>query len=244
MTGVIEAAVFGDAHGHPIEIQVWTRAGMPERDVRAGVSRILTDEGELQSNERLYIFELTGESLDRKSITPLGTIPEPKPFPRSDPVEIPVSPEAPEPEAPGFPSGGWARPEAPAESPRSRRPRIGKISLTSSETTSQAEVALELAERQAEGSGEGAKTPYALRVTAATTLEAAQRLLNRQGVFSLRGVSLIEVMEERMVVVIVDSTLREPVSLLGAVLVGDSQVYEATVKATLDAVNRQLERAL
>lgn len=243
ITGVIEAAVFGDSQGRPIEIQVWTRAGFPERDVRSGVSRLLTEEGELQSNERLYIFELTGESLDRRSVTPLGSIPEAPERPVT-PLEPPVSPEPPEPETSEFPSGGWARPPASPESSKPRRPRIGKISLSSSETTSHAEVSLELPDRQAEGTGEGAKTPYALRVTAATTLEAAQRLLDRQGVFSLRGVSLVEVMDERMVVVIVESTLGEGASLLGAVLVGGSQVYEATVKATLDAVNRQLEQAL
>lgn len=215
--GVLEAAVVEDAAGHPVEIQAWIRSGVAEAEVRKRITQILTDMGQLQHMERTYVHELTEE-----------------PWVVDDLGEVSTAAQT------------TSAPPGPSEKEESRvvRPRIGKISLTASESVSHADVSLVLEAREAEGSGQGPKTPYALRITAATTLEAVHALLGDQEVFSLEGVSLVEVMKERMVLVIVNSRLHGGTRLLGAALVNGGQVYEVTVKATLDAVNRQLSNAL
>ena len=125
-----------------------------------------------------------------------------------------------------------------------RRPVIAKIGLTSSGPNSEAEVNLVLDGKESAGMGSGPRTSYSLRVVAATTLEAAQAFLGSKGLFALEGASVVEVLDRQVVLVLVNSALGDGDAVLGAALVGESPVHEATVRATLDAVNRHLSLAL
>lgn len=232
LAGVIEAAVFPDSMGYPVEIQVWTGPEVDERYIRQAVADLLTERGQLQYNERVYIFELTREM----------TAPPPEAV-----IPIVPVPGAGEAESDEFAWGegevGEAKPPV-EEAPGMRRPRIGRITLSASGPDTEANVTLVYGNQQADGVGTGPKTPYSLRVTAATTLEAAQALLGEQGFFTLQGVSLVEILGQRAVMVVAETTLGGGRKLLGACLVGETEVHEATVRAALDAVNRQLELAL
>lgn len=230
LSGVIEAAVFPDEQGRPIEIQIWTGPEVDERYIRQAVADLLSERGMIQYNERVYVFELTREMTapPPQEVAPVVPLREQSPF------------EA-EPQ-----SNAWEEEISAVEDPasRSRRPKIGKINLSASGSDTQANISLVYAGQQADGVGTGPKTPYSLRVTAATTLEAAQALLGEKGVFTLQGVSLVEILGQRAVMVVAETTLGGGRKLLGACLVGETQVHEATVRAALDAVNRQLELAL
>lgn len=125
-----------------------------------------------------------------------------------------------------------------------RRPVIAKIGLTSTGPNAEAEVNLVLDGKESAGLGSGPRTSYSLRVVAATTLEAAQAFLGSKGLFALEGASVVEVLERQVVLVLVNSALGNGDIVLGAALVGESPIHEATVRATLDAVNRHLSLAL
>lgn len=220
--GVLGAVVFNDVAANPVEIQVFTRVGTLEQGVRRRISDVLTRHGKASSAERVFVFELASAGLG--SPPNIGA-----------PNVEGVSPS-------------WTQEEqaAPAErkARTARRPQLGRISLATAENHSQASVSLIFNGKEAEGLGRAQRTPYALRLTAAATLEAAQALVGRKGVFSLEGVGLVEVLKQSMVLVIVRTTIGGGRVLLGASLVGESQAHEATVRATLDAVNRQLELRL
>jgi hypothetical protein len=222
LDGVLGAVVFKDSAGNPVEIQVFTRSGSSEPEIRRSIAELLARRGKGQTAERVFLFALAGQP-------PSG------PRVGAPNVAGAVGPhEVTEPEAP----------ELEPSSSRQKRPKIGRISLASSGPTSLANVSLTLNGRQAEGMGRARKTPYGLRVTAAATLEAAQALIGEPGLLALEGASLVEAVGRRLVVVLVHSALEGGRMVLGAALVGDTPVHEATVRATLDAVNRQLELVL
>jgi hypothetical protein len=233
--GVIGAVIFNDPSGSPVEIQAFTKAGTLEREVRKSIGDVLAGYGKLGGPERVYVFELAESGLEgphvgapnvEVAIPKQITVPQPRPA-------------APEP-APAPQSTSTSRSEVGA-----RRPKIGKILLSSNGPTSQANVSLVLDGLEAEGTGRGRKTAFALRVTSATTLEAAQTLIGEKGIFTLEGVSLVEILSQQVVVALVHSSLGNGNGrlLVGASLVGDAPIYEAAVRATLDAVNRQFELA-
>lgn len=120
------------------------------------------------------------------------------------------------------------------------RPLIGDISVSTSGPTVEAHVSLLLDGRESEGRGSGPRTAHSLRVVAATTLEAAMAFLGRSGLFALEGVSMVEVLGQKVVIVLVNSVFGEKRLVLGASMVGDGEIHEAAVKAALDAVNRQI----
>lgn len=222
LDGVLGAVVFKDSAGNPVEIQVFTRSGSSEPEIRRSIAELLARRGKGQTAERIFLFALAGQP-------PSGPrVGAPNVAGAVGPHEV-TEPEAPDPEP---------------SSSRQKRPKIGRISLASSGPTSLANVSLTLNGRQAEGMGRARKTPYGLRVTAAATLEAAQALIGEPGLLALEGASLVEAVGRRLVVVLVHSALEGGRMVLGAALVGDTPVHEATVRATLDAVNRQLELVL
>lgn len=219
--GVIGAVVFNDVAANPVEIQVFTRSGTAEHSVRRQISGILSRRGMFSSAERVFVFELAGVGGGAAKV---GT-------PNVEGARR-LSEEEP------------ASPAEPATPHELGRPRLGGISLTSSGQHAQASVSLVFNGREAEGIGHAANTPYGLRLTAATTLEAVQALLEKKGLFSLEGVALMEVLEQQVVLVLVETTLGGGRLLLGSSLLAGSPAHEATVRATLDAVNRQLELSL
>ena len=212
LPGVISAVMLDDGSGNHFEIQVFVREGTPERQIRQQIADSLSKHGRMQSAERIYVFELSGD--DASDVAP---------------VEVAAPPSV-------SPSSEQAAAVA--------RPTIGKILLSSSGPTAQAQVKLVLNGIESEGVGTGRKTSYSLRVVAATTLEAAQAFIGQKGVFALEGVSLVEVLGQKVAICLVHSAIGEGRLVLGASLVGNSPVHEATVRATLDAVNRQLGLAL
>lgn len=216
--GVIGAVVFNDVAANPVEIQVFTRSGTSEHSVRRQISGILTRRKMFSSAERVFVFELAGVGGGAAKV---GT-------PNVEGARRPTEEEIP----------------PPAASKEAGRPRLGGISLISSGQLAQASVSLVFNGKEAEGIGHAANTPYGLRLTAATTLEAVQALLGRKDLFALEGVALMEVLDRKVVLVLVETKLGGGRLLLGSSLLADSPAHEATVRATLDAVNRQLELSL
>lgn len=220
--GVVSAVVFGDRAGRPIEVQAFTFSGTSQPEVRKQIAGALTRRGHIQDTERVVVFELAGEPTRSR---------------------------------PGLPNvqgalTDWPQPKVSSQSsaaaPRrsKRRPRIGKISLAGNGPNAEASVQLIFNGKEAEGLGRARKTTYSLRVTAAATLEAAQALIGQPGLLALEGVSLVEVLRRRMVIVLAHSALAGGRFVVGASLVGDGPVHAAAVRASLDAVNRQLDMAL
>ena len=121
------------------------------------------------------------------------------------------------------------------------RPRIHRISLEVGGKNDEANVSLVMNGVEAVGKGRSAKTPHGLRVTAAATLEAAQTLVRQEGILELKGASLVETLGQKVVVVLVHCDLDGGRLMVGAALVGRSSIHQATVRASLDAVNRQLD---
>lgn len=122
-----------------------------------------------------------------------------------------------------------------------RRPKIGLMSLEEAGLDAEAKVSLVLGETEAQVWGRSRRTQYGLRVTAAATLEAAQTLIGSRGLLKLKGVSLVETLREKVVIALVHSSVNEGITVVGAALVGDGPIHEATVRAALDAINRQME---
>lgn len=219
--GVISAVVFNDRTGRPVEVQAFTLAGTSEPDVRKRIAETLARRGQIQSTQRVVVFALAGEAGKARPGVPnvIGA-------------------------QPSWPDETVARKLAAPPASRKPRPRIGKISLAGSGPNAEASVSLIFDGKEAEGLGRARRTTYSLRVTAAATLEAAQALIGQPGLLALEGVSLVEVINKKVVVVLAHSALRGGRMVLGASLVGDGPVHAATVRAALDAVNRQLELAL
>lgn len=134
------------------------------------------------------------------------------------------------------PEPGLGRPD--------RRPLIGPITVSVEGPNSEAQVSLVMDGKESRGVGTGPITPHSLRVVAATTLEAAQAFLGQAGVFTLEGVSLVETLDQNIVVVLAKSALGQGPLVLGSALMADRPIHEATVRAALDAVNRQLSLVL
>jgi hypothetical protein len=124
---------------------------------------------------------------------------------------------------------------------RQGRPRIDRIALEVEGSDCRAKVSLVMNGVEAEGRGRSERSEYALRVTAAAALEAAQALIGAAGVLELKGASVVETLQRKMVIVLVNSSINGDRMVVGAAIVGDAPVHEATVRATMDAVNRQLE---
>lgn len=121
------------------------------------------------------------------------------------------------------------------------RPRIDRVALEVEGPDCRANVSLVMNGVEAEGRGRSTRSHYALRVTAAAALEAAQALLGVKGVLELKGASVVDTLQRKMVIVLVHSSIAGERMVVGAALVDDAPVHEATVRATMDAVNRQLE---
>lgn len=137
-----------------------------------------------------------------------------------------------------------ARPDLGDSGRPDSRPLIGGITVSVEGLNSEAQVSLVMDGKESRGVGTGPITPHSLRVVAATTLEAAQAFLGQAGVFTLEGVSLIETLGQNIIVVLAKSALGQSRLVLGSALTADRPIHEATVRAALDAVNRQLSLVL
>ena len=181
-------------------------------------------------NSRVYVFELSAESYfdDLESLERQVEFAEQEAR-AAGPGAITTVDEEPTPKPP--PS------EVPVGAPTKERPRVRKVSLTSSSWTSEAVVALGHEDHEIVGQASSEKTPHGLKVVAEATIEAAQALAGDTVTFKVKSASLVNVGGQEAVLVLV---LENDQDMLGSALTRGGPLHEATVRATLDAINRRL----
>jgi hypothetical protein len=111
------------------------------------------------------------------------------------------------------------------------------VILSSTTQHAEASVALQGPGQEVVGAASGEKTAYGLAVVAEATLKACGELVPEFDV-ELRGASLVTVVGEQAVVSLV--RVRGYEDLMGCALLRNGPASDATVRATLDAVNRVL----
>lgn len=239
--------VMTDVDGHDVEMEVFVKAGTSELTVRQTIAQLLSRHGKFQNAGRIVIYELSPE-VSFEDVVPSGRPGSGQAFQGFRQPAALERPQASPPAAPS-PAASPPPPVAPPPEPQVRdagslRPVIGRIVLLPDDEQVEAQVELSLGDVQVQGSGSGANTLNSIRVVAATTLEASQAFLGRQGVFALKGVSLVETMGQQVLIVIVESSVEGKRLVVGAALVGDRPLHEVAVRAALDAINRQLALGL
>jgi hypothetical protein len=214
--GVLGCAILRGHDGKPAEVQVFTQTGI-DRD--AIQSRVLEDISQLDVGDamhQIYVFELEAESYfgDLESLERAVEFAEQDARSKGPSTGLQeVKPP------PGFVA----------------RPRITRVSVTSSSWTSEAEVAL----GDVVGQASAEKTPHGLKVLAEATLNAASKIVP-EATFRLLSASLVQVSGKEAVLVLVED---EGSEMLGSALTRGGPINEATVRATLDAINRRLHRS-
>jgi hypothetical protein len=228
MPGVLGCVILATPDGAPSEIQAFTQTGADQNEVQKKILSEVATRGLDSDLRQVFVFELEAETHfgDRETLERAAELAEQEARIRG-PVslrEVQDMPERPPvPRGPGTGTGG-------------RRPPLLKVAITSSEWRSEAEVALGGERQEAVGLAEGEKTPHGLKVLAQATLDAALKLVD--GELTLRGASLVKIFEEEAVLVLVD--VDDEYVTVGAALTRGGPVAEATVRATLDAINRRL----
>lgn len=125
--------------------------------------------------------------------------------------------------------------------PGGKRPLLVRVSPAPSIGRSIAGLALEGGAGRVADEATGELTPHGLELLAEGTLDAVANLLGLRR-FTSGTASLVELGGQGVVVVVVDE--REGPQLVGAALVREGSITETAVRATLDAINRRLERGL
>ena len=223
--GVLGCVILAGGDGSPSEIQAFTSTGTDRDEIQARVLEEMASRDFGDENSRVYVFELSAESY----------------FDDLESLERQV--EFAEQEARSAGRIGDQEGEAGAEAPPRpvgsplARPRVRKVSLSSSSWTSEATVALGDEETEAVGQASAEKTPHGLKVVADATLEAAQKITGGDVSFRVKSASLVNVGGQEAVLVLV---LENEQDMLGSALTRGGPLHEATVRATLDAINRRL----
>jgi hypothetical protein len=221
LPGVLGCVILANTDGTPSEIQAFTQVGADRDQVQEAIRTEVAKAGLDGKLKQVFVFELEAESHfgDRESLTRAAEVAEQEARSRGPARQVVTRP--------------------PGKAPASvrARPPILRVSFSSTNWNSEAEVALGSAEDEVVGQATGEKTPHGLKVLAAATLEAVQNLVGDSEI-ELKGASLVSMMGEEAVLVLVSE--QGGPDLLGAALVKGGPVAEAAVKATLDAVNRRL----
>jgi hypothetical protein len=229
LDGVLGCVILTAGDGNPAEIQAFTRVGTDLQAVRQAVVDEVAKTGLQRSLEKVFVFELEAESHfgDRESLERAAELAEQEARSRGplSTVEPPKAKPSPPPK-----KGGKAGSKS--------RPVLRRVVLGSSPTggNSEAEVVLGGVDNEVVGRARGDKTPHGLKVLAQATLEAAGRLVPDVE-FILTGASLVTAIGREAVIVIVQD---EDLETVGAAMVRAGPISEATVRATLDAINRRL----
>src|SRR5687768_12128366 len=213
--GVLGCAILRGSDGSPAEIQVFTQTGIDRDEIQ---SRVMEEVAQLEIGDamhQVYVFELEAESY----------------FGDLESLERAVEFAEQDARAKG-PSGGEEVTPPPGFT---QRPRVSRVSVTSSSWTSEATVAL----GEVVGRASAEKTPHGLKVLAEATLNAASKIVP-EARFTLRSASLVNVSGQEAVLVLVDD---DGADMLGSALTRGGPINEATVRATLDAINRRLHRS-
>lgn len=214
--GVLGCAVLRGSDGRPSEIQVFTQTGIDRDEIQ---SRVMEEVAQLDvgdATHQVYVFELEAESYfgDLESLERAVELAE-----QDARAKGPSSGDAPATAPPGF----------------TNRPRVTRVSVSSSSWTSEATVSL----GEVVGQASAEKTPHGLKVLAEATLNAASKIVP-EARFNLRSASLVNVSGQEAVLVVVDD---DGTDMLGSALTRGGPINEATVRATLDAINRRLHRS-
>ena len=224
--GVLGCVILVNDDGSAGEIQAFTRSGSDRDQVHAAILREVELRGAEQSLREIFVFELDAESEfgDRDSLLRAAEIAE-----QEARIKGPASAALLE-----RLERDMATMDRGSGSPRTP---FKKVVLTSSHWTSEAEVALG-ENGDIVGRASGDKTPHGLKVLGEATLEAVGKITNTTS-FSFSGASLVNILGREAVMVLVRL---DDLETVGAALVREGPVTEAAVRATLDAVNRRLER--
>ena len=216
--GVLGCAILRSSEGRPTEIQAFTHTGTDRDEIQARIMEEISGRDLGPQMSQVHVFELEAESY----------------FGDLESLERAVEFAEQEARAKGPLA---ARAKHPSKPIPGLRPRVTKVSLTSSSWTAQASVGLG-GDTEVVGEAHAEKTPYGLKVLAEATLSAAGQLVSAN--FELKSASLVSVGGKEAVLILVED---DQVEMLGSALVRGQPISEATVRATLDAINRRLGRA-
>lgn len=224
LPGVLGCVILISPDGAAAEIQVFTQMGVVVSEIEAAIN------GEVESSnvdlnlKGIHVFELEAESLpgDRAALARAAERAEEEARARS-----------------GF--GDLVGPSGRARhAGLNARPVLQRVVLSASDITSEAQVALGApSDREVVGTASGEKTAYSLKVVAQAALAACEQLVEGFET-QLRGASLVTLAGEEVAMVLLQQTGGP--DLVGAALLRNGSPAEAIVRATLDAVNRQLLR--
>jgi hypothetical protein len=223
--GVLGCVILTSGEGSPNEIQAFTSTGTDRDEIQARILEEMASRDFGDENSRVYVFELSAESY----------------FDDLESLERQVEFAEQEARSTGAigdqPSGPASDVREPGDPVLRARPRVRKVSLTSSSWTSEAVVALGEEGHETVGQASAEKTPHGLKVVAEATLEAAQKIAGGGTTFAVKSASLVNVGGHEAVLVLV---LENEQDMLGSALTRGGPLHEATVRATLDAINRRL----
>ncbi len=210
LPGVVGVAMFALGGDEPSELQVFTATGVPVDETRQQVMAMLEQHQIAASIERVYVFPLTQRLTEE-----LGDVHE----------------------GAGAAAGTIRE---PAPTPGDGRVTFRRVVLSTERGQSEAQVRLRHRGDEHGGSAVGPTTAHNLDLTARATIDAIESVLGREELLQVMGAALLDVFGRHAVCVVVSTSDDPGREFLGACLVGDAPVHEAAVRATLDAVNRQL----
>lgn len=222
LPGVLGCVILASPDGSAAEIQAFIRVGIAREAVEGLIASEIERVGLGDRMTSINVFELDAESVvgDRESLQRAAGVAAHEV--RSEAPQIVEEPPIlPEP---------WT-----IDKGLGRRPTVQRVVLSATSQTSEAEVEL----GDVVGTASGEKTLHGLAVVGQATLRACKMLVADFDV-ELLGASLVSVVGHEAVMVLV--RVGSGQHLLGSALLRDGPASEATVRATLDAVNRLLLR--
>jgi hypothetical protein len=221
LPGVLGCVIVADPAGDPCEVQAFTAAGADRSEIERAILDEADRRGMTASLRGVLVYELETEAL----------VGGPDSLRQA---ELLAELEALDDE----PAGG---PRASRISDTgSIRPVVRRVVATLSETSdSEARVALADGQTEVIGQAVAEGSTNGLEVVAQATVDAVHKMIGDDTTFTLVGASTTEMIRRQMVLVLVRSDGSE---LVGAALVRGGPLADATVRATLDALNRRLTR--
>lgn len=225
LPGVLGCVVLHSSDGRPAEIQAFTQVGTDRDAIQSRILEEVANRDFGDQMSQIFVFELEEESY----------------FGDLEALERAVEYAEQEARAAGPREG--AEPTGPPAGSMGglvslgKRPRVRRVALSSSSWTSEAVVALGEEGNEVVGQATSEKTPHGLKVLAEATLEAAGKLTGGEVEFKVKSASLVNVGGQEAVLVLV---LEDGQEMLGAALTRGGPLTEATVRATLDGINRRL----
>ncbi|MEA2499695.1 MAG: hypothetical protein QOH26_2100 [Actinomycetota bacterium] len=229
LPGVLGCVILSNPDGSPSEIQAFSRAGH-EPDVLEGLIQAeVAKAGVEESVRHIHVFELDSETYvgDRDTLHRAAEVAQRQAEARGPALER----ESFSDELHDLQSHG------PLPGSLEKRPILHRVLLSSTTAHAEAEVSLQGRNEEVSGVATGEKTAYGLAVVAEATLKACSELVSGLDV-ELRGASLVTVVGEQAVVSLV--RVRGYEDLMGCALLRNGPASDATVRATLDAINRVL----